>query len=186
MLCEKCHEREAHVKITKMINGITETHNLCQTCAESFTRIDDNSMVSEWSKAIFKMLSDAVSGISDEPDDVSNEQKSLTCPRCNKKYGDFLENGKLGCPDCYEAFLPYITAAATRIQGAEKHVGKSPLRTKEEEQMKVNVVHEKLSLAEEIQLKTDEMNAAVLMEDYKKAARLRDEILKLKGDEKNG
>lgn len=32
MLCEKCQKREAHIKITKNVNGVAETHNYCQTC----------------------------------------------------------------------------------------------------------------------------------------------------------
>ena len=33
MLCERCHEREAHVKIVSNVNGVSKEWNLCEVCA---------------------------------------------------------------------------------------------------------------------------------------------------------
>ena len=55
MLCEKCGKRDARVKITRIINGVSETHHYCRECAEEMTgktEIKSN----EWSQAVFKLL----------------------------------------------------------------------------------------------------------------------------------
>ena len=48
------------------------------------------------------------------------------CKKCNYRLSEFYRTGMLGCPDCYKAFAPEIRAALDDIQGAARHVGKTP------------------------------------------------------------
>ncbi len=181
MLCEICHEKEATVRITRMRSGNSETHNLCQDCANSFRTEDPEGQ--DISQAIFKLLAEALwkhfgQNVNSEE---TERQKKLTCPSCGKSYGEILEDGTLGCADCYESFEPYIRPMLLRMQGSDTHTGKKPAKSAKKKTAKVqDVTEERLSREEEISVLSDRLKLAVSAEDYEEAARLRDEINRLK------
>ena len=180
MLCENCHEREAVVRITRIHNGNSETHNLCQECADSFQSGEPSDQ--ELSKAVFRLFADALMQFfSQNRDDEGLEQeKAITCPNCGKTYGEILEDGKFGCADCYESFEPMIRPVLLRMQGADTHNGKKAGSAKKKNARKTDVTEEKLSVKEELSVLSDRMKIAVSEENYEEAARLRDEIKRLK------
>ncbi len=180
MLCEKCHEKEATVRITRIHNGNSESHNLCQDCANSF-RADDPE-AQDLSKAIFKLLADALmKHMGQNTGREENERaKKIACPNCKKTYGEILEDGVFGCPDCYESFEPYIRPMILKMQGADTHTGKKAGSHRKKTAKILNVAEEKLSPKEELSVLSDRLKIAVSEENYEEAARLRDEIKKLK------
>ena len=180
MLCEKCHEREAVVRITRIHNGSSETHNLCQECADSFQSGEPADV--DLSKAVFRLFADALMHyFGQNGDDEGLEQeKAVTCPNCGKSYGEILEDGRFGCADCYETFEPYIRPVLLRMQGADTHTGRKAGSTKKLPEKKRDVTQEKLSPAEELSVLSDKLKLAVSEENYEEAARLRDEINALK------
>lgn len=94
-----------------------------------------------------------------------------TCPSCGLTFADFRQSGVLGCPACYEAFMPQIAAVIERAQaGAVSHVGRAPGRLE--------------GLAERAALRSrlmQELDAAVAAEQYERAATLRDRLQQLGG-----
>ncbi len=88
------------------------------------------------------------------------------CPGCGLTFSEFRQTGVLGCPGCYEAFMPQIGAVIERAQaGAVHHVGRSPLRTEG--------VADRAALRQRL---LHEINAAVAAEQYERAASLRDQL----------
>lgn len=175
MLCEKCKMREATVRITKISDGSVEEHHFCEECAGA-VRQGGDLKAAEWSKAIFKLLTEAVmQRMGEKNNSEENERlKKIACPSCGKTYGEFLNDYTFGCADCYDAFGPSLQQTILSLQGADTHVGKkitSSRRKKEEKP-----VSEELSPAEEIELLKSKMQEAVQNEDYEEAARLRDAI----------
>ena len=181
MLCEVCHEKEATVRITRIHNGNSETHNLCQDCANRFGQEDPEAQ--DLSKAIFKLLAGALMkhiGSQNQGSEEDERVKKLSCPNCGKTYGEILEDGLLGCPDCYESFEPYIRPMILKMQGADTHTGKKAGSHRKKTAKILNVAEEKLSPKEELSVLSDRLKIAVSEENYEEAARLRDEIKKLK------
>ena len=181
MLCDRCHEREAHVRITKIVNGTAETQNLCEVCAAQF-RTESDPDAAEWSKAIFKLLTEAVKQMNTKANAPENERlKQMTCPNCGRTYGEFLENGIFGCADCYEAFEPSLSSAVISLQGADTHTGKKAAKTvKKAVKKPSDPVNEKLSPEEETEILQAKLDEAVSIEDYASAAKYRDELNALK------
>lgn len=87
----------------------------------------------------------------------------VSCPNCGVSFMDVRHTGKLGCPDCYQAFAGELEAALKRIHGNSRHTGKIPLRSGEKARIKKQVEDLKAQL-----------QGAITAEDYEKAAEIRD------------
>ena len=179
MLCEKCRQREASVKITKITDGNVEEYHLCESCLKAF-RAGEDLKAAEWSQAIFKLLADAVvRRMGDQNGTEENARlRAAACPSCGKTYGEFLDDHTFGCSDCYEAFGPYIQKTLLGIQGADQHTGRKTVRKPRSSEKKAE--EEVLTKEEEISLLTEQMQDAAASEDYVRAAGLRDRIRELR------
>jgi len=174
MLCEKCNEREAIVTLTMVTNGVSRTHHFCQECAEKF-RLDEQNENSELSRTIFRILSDALKkGEQGKPEEKEAE-KDIVCGNCGKTYREFLEDGLFGCPGCIDVFGDSVNGTILSIQGADSHTGERPAKVKIRTARKPAKKPEEKS-AEALQELKNRLDTAVLLEDYGKAAKLRDEI----------
>ena len=83
-------------------------------------------------------------------------------------YNEFQKTGLLGCSECYKNFQNTINPVIKRVQGDVEHVGKVPTKAG-----KCLVEKRKL-----LKLK-EELQHAILGEEYERAAVLRDEIKSL-------
>lgn len=93
----------------------------------------------------------------------------VKCPNCGLSYEKFKSTGKLGCTECYNAFGDQLKTVIKGIHGHTKHNGKMPKRGITRIKKEIN-----------IQELTRELEEAVNLEEYEKAACLRDEINRLK------
>ncbi|MCD6501748.1 UvrB/UvrC motif-containing protein [bacterium] len=94
------------------------------------------------------------------------EPKDIICPGCKLGFSQFLETGLFGCPRCYETFDRLIGEILRGIHSATYHKGRKPGKERT------------LDLA---QLKW-KLSGAVQMEDFEKAAKLRDAIKAIEKD----
>jgi protein arginine kinase activator len=85
----------------------------------------------------------------------------LTCPACGLKYAAFRADGRLGCPDDYDAFRPALEPLLERIHRGTRHGGKAPRAA---------------ALRAELSELRGQLAAAVEAENYEDAAELRDRI----------
>src|SRR3989338_435390 len=119
MLCDICGAKEATVHLTEIINDQVTKLNLCEDCAkEKGTEMEEHFG-----------LSDLLAGLSDMGATTEPQvTESIKCPNCGFMYQDFRKVGRLGCSECYEAFKKQLVPLLKRIHGADRHVGKIPLR----------------------------------------------------------
>ena len=104
---------------------------------------------------------------------ISAEKK---CPTCASTYSDIANNGKVGCPDCYETFREELSRMIQSVHGTTSHTGSVPARHRAMQ-----------ARAEQLKKLKNELRDAVQKEDYEAAAKLRDEVRKLEsGTEKEG
>lgn len=94
------------------------------------------------------------------------------CPTCQTTRNDLIRLRKAGCTTCYTVFRDELTKLVRQYQqGHDQHVGSVPdqLRTP----------HERIE--ERLEKLAGELERAVELEDYERAARIQKEMKQLKG-----
>ncbi len=164
MKCECCHEAEATIHLTQVIYGKVKKLNLCQDCAQK-NGVDLNSPIS---------ITDVLLGLGSAQGSAPKEQSlmsdlDLSCSRCQMTRAEFKKNARLGCPECYKAFMGELNALVQAMHHTRQHVGKIPARQGNEARVTAQIA----SLQKDIE-------TAIAKEEYEIAANLRDKIRALK------
>ncbi len=160
MKCECCKEAEATIHLTQVIDGEVKKLNLCQACAQK-NGIDLNSPIS---------ITDVLLGLGQAgavPASVS--EFDLSCSRCQMTRAEFKKRARLGCPECYAAFMGELSALMQAMHHSRQHVGKIPARQGNEARITAQIA----ALQKDIE-------TAIAKEEYEVAANLRDKIRALK------
>lgn len=149
--CQRCADK-ATLHITEIeADGYREVH-LCHKCAQKYLQESDQT-------------SQEGAGVAAESASVTEANEKLQCPLCKLSFHEFRQNGRLGCPHDYEVFRDELRPLLENIHGGLRHIGKVPRRLPSDTR-----VHNQI-----IQLR-QELQQAVVVEDYERAARIRDEI----------
>lgn len=161
MKCECCHEAEATIHLTQVIDGNVKKLNLCQACAQK-SGIDLNSPIS---------ITDVLLGLGAQPagSPPPLSEFDLSCSRCQMTRAEFKKRARLGCPECYNAFMGELSALTKAMHHSAQHVGKIPARQGNEARITAQVA----ALQKDIEV-------AITKEQYEVAASLRDKIKALK------
>ena len=162
--CEGC-KKKTTIHLTEIIDGkITEMH-LCEDCPK-LAEIQSEKQFG---------IADLLAGLADFGKSVKVEEKiSLQCPNCGMTYDEFRKFGRLGCSECYQSFRTYLSTLLKKIHGANHHLGKTPARIPEAARQQM----------EDLQELKARLVKAIEMEDFEKAAVLRDKIHSLENGPK--
>lgn len=94
------------------------------------------------------------------------------CPNCQMTQNDLVRLRKAGCATCYTVFRDELIKMTRQYQqGHDQHVGSIPVQLRSP--------HERIE--ERLEKLAGELERAVELEDYERAARLQKEIKQLKG-----
>jgi len=173
MLCDNCGKNEANVKYTQIINGVKKEMKLCEKCSKELGIDDINfNMPIDFSSFLGDLISDYEEN-NFMP--MMPTPKKLKCHYCNTTYSEFLNTGKFGCAECYDAFSNKIESVLKRIHGSNKYLGRKSKKA-------VNKVQKKQKQKEDDKLKKLEkdLKQAIKEERYEDAAKIRDEIKNIK------
>ena len=100
--------------------------------------------------------------------------EQLTCPQCGRTVKDLHDSGgRLGCAACYKSFAPLLEDVLNRVQRGRVHVGKRPGVKRRNTAGNAAVTAAKLAALRE------ELARLVKVENYEKAAQVRDAIREL-------
>jgi len=169
MKCDSC-DNKATVFYTQVTEGKLKKFTLCESCAHQKGITDPNSLL--MAGEAFKPSS----GSGESSDFVSSDRSnSGYCDTCGFTLGDLQKVGRLGCPDCYGAFAPEIGRRLSSMHKGESHVGHVPS----------GLVHQ-IELDESFKKKELELEKAIFDERYEEAAKLRDELERLKAEREVG
>ena len=161
MLCDKCHKNKATIHFTKIVNGKKIEMHLCKDCAR-----DNSNINAEFSMENF--LSDMFGEFT-----LKESNTEYKCSNCGMTYQQFKRYGKFGCSECIDTFKEKIEPLIQNIHGHRRHKGKTPgqhIASFDKEMTEVEKLRQKLKEAVEV-------------ENYEKAAELRDKIKTLEGKE---
>ena len=150
MKCQFCDNLATNhfTEIVKATKSKREMH-LCEQCAREHDLIPDQPTPHVNVKALLGLF-------------AGPPLPALTCPACGLQYGEFRAEGRLGCPEDYEAFRSALEPLIERIHRSVVHAGKMP-----------QAVRRQAREAELGDLR-ERLTAAVAAERYEDAARLRD------------
>ncbi len=161
MLCEQCGLNEAvrHYRIT--VNGETEQHHLCASCAAQV--LPGLDPWSESQETLFPMpliLSELVS-----PKPAQNPVEVSGCPGCGSRLADISQRGQAGCAECYSFFSQVFTPYVQRMYGKAIHTGRIPRGASQE-----------LRRRRALEQLREELQSCIKDQNFEKAAELRDQI----------
>ena len=122
MLCDICHTREANITYTEIINGQKREQHLCQICAGEQTLAITGKLGSEISigSILSGILQNYAKGL------VAKSANEPVCQRCGMTASNLIKDGRLGCPECYNAFSMILEKNLKTVQGSVEHHGKVP------------------------------------------------------------
>lgn len=159
MKCDNCN-KAATVHLTEIRNGKKIEKHLCEQCAaqsEGMPQVKGHTPINE----LLTNFVMAHSGL--------QKEMSLTCDQCGVTWAEFRQNGLFGCEHDYDVFEKDLTPLLQRAhEGATHHTGKTPARTG-------GAPKPKKKSADVGKLRK-ELQRAVELEDYERAAKLRDQI----------
>ena len=156
MQCEMCKEQEATVHLTQVMDGVVRKMHLCEDCAAK-SGVDPKGGMS---------LTDLLVGLGQMVAAPGETQDSgRACPRCHLRQSDFKKGGRLGCPECYEAFAAELAPLIHAMHRRDRHAGKVPKRA---------------TAAAGLDDLQRELSQAIAAENYELAAQVRDRIQALR------
>jgi len=150
--CDLC-DKPATVHLTQIVNNQIHKLDLCESCAAAKGVTDPNG---------FSLADLLVKG--GGPSDTA-ETGGMVCEQCGFTQKDFKRLGRLGCPACYDRFLPVLEPVLANMHKGVSHMGKVPAKALQ-----------RRSLQDRISELEAKLQAAVDEENYEDAARFRDEI----------
>ncbi len=157
MQCDICAKKKATVHLTEIVDEQMSEMHLCEECA----RQKSSQMEQQFG------LADLLAGLGDFGKQLKDAEKvNIQCSNCAMSYDDFRKFGRLGCNKCYDSFKTHLSTLLKKIHGSNQHFGKSPVRIPQEERRKI----------ESLQDLKNHLMQAIQMEDFEKAAQLRDKI----------
>jgi len=160
MKCDNCN-KPAKIHYTEIRNGKTIEKHLCEQCA---AQIEGMQALAKGHPPINELLEKFVLAHQD-----MQKQMSVTCDNCGVSWAEFRQNGLFGCEHDYQVFEKELTPLLQRAhEGATHHVGKVPARA--------GGGQAPVRRLADINRLRRELAKAVEMEDYERAARLRDQI----------
>jgi protein arginine kinase activator len=160
MSCEQCHEREAVIHLTQIVNEQVTTLHLCERCAA------EKGVESPGSQPKTPLGSFLAAMGQELPEQTPAPRAGDTCPRCGGSLQDFRESGRLGCSDCYRTFEVPLRDLLRRLHGSTHHLGE---RYADREPATPTERHPTAELREQLRL-------AVETENFELAAELRDRL----------
>jgi protein arginine kinase activator len=155
MICHICKDKVASIRLKEIIGGeVTDLH-LCQACYDS--REQEGTGVTESSPAdiVGSLVGSKKKKAAMEPD---------VCSACGTTKSDLREKGRLGCNECYSVFAASLEPILSRVHGATEHRGKIPQPSRN------------LDLKNELRRLQEDLQDAIMSENYERAAKLRDKI----------
>lgn len=177
MICEKCKKNQATFHYKSNHNGkVTEKH-LCASCAKDDELFEKQKIATFEPFSLFENSPDGLLGgffknMMDLPDAKPRINDSV-CKKCGYRFSDFLNEGKLGCSECYTTFAHLLEPTISKIHGNTKHCGNIPESNVSDETLKKR----------KIQDLKQKLSDAIEKQEYEMAAKYRDEIKELEGED---
>lgn len=160
MKCDLC-DSKATVFLTQIVNGKMQKVNLCESCAKEKGVTDPTGFA----------LADLLFGLGNEQQIETALPELDECPACGYTLAQLKKTGRVGCGECYEVFSQSLKSLVKAMHTGTSHCGKIPVGATAR-----RLLSEKNAALEE------RLRDAIKGERYEDAAKIRDEIEALNGE----
>ena len=163
MMCDNCGKNPATTHLKTVVNGVVHENHLCSYCAanQGYGNIGKLSLTN----MLASMFGESIS---------SGKPISKRCECCGASFSDIAQSGRVGCSECYNTFRQELMPSLNRLHGKAVLIGNAPYEQKPEETVQDKIKKLKAQLSD-----------AIKAEEFENAAKLRDEIRALEGEENN-
>jgi protein arginine kinase activator len=161
MTCDVCKANTATVYLTQIVDGNMKKINLCESCSKEKGVSDPTGFA----------LADLLLGLG-ESHQVEPAPPAEQCAVCGFTQADLKKTGRLGCSECYQTFSEGLASLIKAMHKGTRHTGKIPAR-----------LYRNLARSGRLHELRQNLQQAVLKEDYESAASIRDEIRQLETEE---
>ncbi|HEY9595123.1 MAG TPA: UvrB/UvrC motif-containing protein [Spirochaetia bacterium] len=163
MKCEICGLRDAVIHIRQIQKDLVHELHICEECAQEkgLIREEDTELP----------IANLLSGLLEGKDVTGATEGKDVCPRCGMKATEFRKQGKLGCPECFQAFEKDVRAIVSQMAARPRHTGRLP-----------RAVAAEITPSEKGEGLREELRIAVEREEYELAAQIRDRLRELESD----
>lgn len=114
--CQACHEREAVVHLTQVVDDEVRTVHLCGKCAAERGIATDEA-------AAASPLGSFLAALGPGALPPAAETSAGSCPECGATLADIRASGRLGCASCWVTFERPLRDLVRRLHGATRHTG---------------------------------------------------------------
>jgi len=184
MLCQVCKKNPATIHIQEIVNGRKQTLNLCLSCAGKkslahamFDGMDLSDILNSLEQNLQEM---GIVPVGDGKQETPAAEEH-TCPVCCWTEKQFRKTGRLGCPECYNAFETELKDLFVRTQRSATHTGKLPAHVPDTDMVEAGDSIAKQLADEnkskrELEVLEQDLKESVRREEFELAAELRDKI----------
>lgn len=167
MLCQSCSKNIATTHIKTVINGELTEYILCSECAQKLGYLNPfESFDGSFENFLGSFLGNNLQ--------ENYFHDTTRCNKCGSSFEDIVNSGKVGCENCYKIFYEKMIPSIERMHGNTKHVGKVSLNA-----------GSKAKIASEIEKKKLLLKEAIDKQEFEQAAKIRDQIKKMKEESSN-
>lgn len=160
MKCQICKHREANIVFTQIVNNEKIIMQICSECAR------EKGITLDITKEPPPQIESLVGSLTGEPETKDTEKvPDMKCTVCGLTFTEFKKSGLFGCDKCHVAFGDHIGKLLKQIHGLNTHEGKVPSKITLEAVVK-----------KEIKKLRSKLERYVKLEEYEKAAEIRDKI----------
>ena len=160
MKCDLCNKQAVVHEVT-IKNGVSNEVHLCHDHAKA-------AGMQVQSEAPMAALLGEIAAVTEGH---QMRERQTKCAACGLTFSSFRKVGALGCPACYDAFMPMLGDIIERAQaGATAHTGMHPRGS--DDSQRVQAVRASLMR---------DLEAAITAEQYERAASIRDQLTSLDG-----
>lgn len=167
MLCQSCNKNIATTHIKTVINGELTEYILCSECAQKLGYLNPFGSF----EGTFENFLGSFLGNNLHQGYLPDTKR---CDKCGSSFEDIVNTGKVGCENCYKIFYDKMIPSIERLHGNTKHVGKVSLGASSKAKLTSEIEKKKLLLKE-----------AIDKQEFEQAAKIRDQIKKMKEENDN-
>lgn len=173
MKCDICKKRDAVFHMQEQSAMGVRKISLCVECAlTKGLNIRAEDVDKLFSSFISNIFAEGQTSPTNMASQAAARILNLKCPECGKSLEDVTKTNEVGCPECFSYFKTFIDAMLVNINNSIDYRGDFPAYLKTEHNYKVEIFNLKKQLKQ-----------CVSMEDFGKAAEIRDKIKALQASE---
>lgn len=165
--CGNC-KKPATIHLTQIVNNQIKKLDFCEDCPHQ------KGMADTAGYSLADLLAQSEQSLAQLAGGAA-QAAALSCSRCGMTPAQFKKTGRLGCAQCYVDLAPMLEPMLGNMHKGTRHIGKVP-----------KGMMDRVALKRRMGDLREQLQGAVREERFEDAAKLRDEIERLRKEGSGG